>query len=196
MKEQSQLVRALGALLENSSLQHADGNGQGPTMRSNFVYGEDAEADTQTHLRQYWHTIRKRLWLIIGLVVIVSTIAAVKQAQLPDLYAARARVQVDTENYSPAMGASRGNSHYVESSFMDPEYFNTQMQILSSPTLLRRVVKTLDLEHNRTFLTPPVEPRSTWHSLLRMFGASAKAESGSRQQPQLVGNSDDALQST
>ena len=153
MKEQSQLVKALGNLLENSSLQNGDDNGN-LSMRSNFVYGDDLEGDGQTHLRQYWHTIRKRLWLIIGL-VIVSTVAAVKQAQLPDLYAARARVQVDTESYSPAMGASHGNSYYTESAFMDPEYFNTQVQILSSPTLLRRVVKTLDLEHNRTFLDSP-----------------------------------------
>ncbi|HEY6121520.1 MAG TPA: polysaccharide biosynthesis tyrosine autokinase [Pyrinomonadaceae bacterium] len=195
MKEQSQLIRALGNLLENSSLQNGDDNGN-LSMRSNFVYGDDLEGDGQTHLRQYWHTIRKRLWLIIGLVVIVSTVAAVKQAQLPDLYAARARVQVDTESYSPAMGASHGNSYYTESAFMDPEYFNTQVQILSSPTLLRRVVKTLDLEHNRTFLTPPSESRSTWHSLIRMFGASQKTESSSTLPPQLVANSTEPLQST
>ena len=68
------------------------------------------------------------------------------------MYQARARVQVDTETYSPALGASRGNSYYIDNSYMDPEYFNTQVQILSSPTLLRRVAKTLDLEHNSNFL--------------------------------------------
>jgi capsular exopolysaccharide synthesis family protein len=53
---------------------------------------------------------------------------------------------------------------------MDPEYFNTQVQILSSPTLLRRVAKTLDLEHNQNFLDYRVQNRSTWQNLKRMAG--------------------------
>ncbi len=70
------------------------------------------------------------------------------------------------------MGASKGGSYYVDN-YMDPEYFNTQVQILSSPTLLRRVAKTLDLEHNQTFLegtgAEPLhleEPQTHgWHSM-------------------------------
>jgi capsular exopolysaccharide synthesis family protein len=53
---------------------------------------------------------------------------------------------------------------------MDPDYFNTQVQILSSSTLLLRLAKTLDLEHNRNFLKAPPENRSTLQNLLRMFG--------------------------
>jgi len=121
-------------------------------------------------LRDYWRTIRKRLWLIVGLALIVSTIAALRQAKQPDIYQARARVQVDTESYSPALGASKGNDYFVDKSYMDPEYFNTQVQILSSPTLLCRVAKTLDLEHNRTFLDGPVDKGSTLQSLLSMLG--------------------------
>jgi len=40
------------------------------------------------------------------------------------------------------------------------------VQILTSPSLLRRVARTLDLEHNRTFLDGPAESRSTVQSLL------------------------------
>ncbi|HCX31395.1 MAG TPA: hypothetical protein DHU55_16740 [Blastocatellia bacterium] len=185
MKEPSDLAKALDIILKNSSLEPTNGSlRNGYATPPIVAYGEEASPEGEMHLRDYWQTIRKRLWLIIGLALIVSTIAALKQARQPDIYQARARVQVDTETYSPALGASRGGSYYVDNTYMDPEYFNTQVQIISSPTLLRRVAKTLDLEHNRTFLDSHVDNRSTWQSLMRMFGLgsnpknSAVAENG------------------
>jgi succinoglycan biosynthesis transport protein ExoP len=171
MKEPSDLVKALDLILKNSSLEPGNGSSRNGYATPPIVaYGEEASPEGEMHLRDYWRTIRKRLWLILGLTLIVCTIAALKQAQQPDMYQARARVQVDTESYSPALGASKGDSYYIDNSTMDPEYFNTQVQILSSPTLLRRVVSTLDLEHNRDFLDPKVENRSTWQRLRAMMG--------------------------
>ncbi|HEX9544117.1 MAG TPA: exopolysaccharide transport family protein, partial [Pyrinomonadaceae bacterium] len=171
MKEPSDLAKALEVILKNSALEPSNGSSRNGYATPPIVaYGDEASPEGEMHLRDYWRTIRKRLWLIIGLALIVATIAALRQAKQPDVYQARARVQVDTESYSPALGASKGNSYYVDNSYMDPEYFNTQVQILTSPTLLRRVAKTLDLEHNRTFLNGPVESRSTLQSLLGMLG--------------------------
>ena len=172
MKQTSDLAKALEVILKNASPEHANGNGHrnGYASQPIVVYGEENSPEGELHLRDYWRTIRKRLWMILGLAVIVSAIAAIRQADQPDIYQARSRVQVDTESYSPALGASKGGSFYVDNSYMDPEYFNTQVQIVTSPTLLRRVAKTLDLEHNRTFLDQRVEDRSTWQSLLRMGG--------------------------
>lgn len=177
MKEPSDLAKALDVILKNSSIEQSNGSYGGPYATPPIVaYGEEASPEGEMHLRDYWRTIRKRLWLIIGLAVIVATIAALRQARQPDVYQARGRVQVDTETYSPALGASRGNSYYIDNSYMDPEYFNTQVQILSSPSLLRRVAKNLDLEHNSNFLNSRVENPSTMQSLLRMFGFSKPAE--------------------
>ena len=178
MKEPSDLAKALEVILKNSSLEPTNGASRNGYATPPIVaYGEEASPEGEIHLRDYWRTIRKRLWLIVGLALIVSTIAALRQARQPDVYQARARVQVDTETYSPALGASKGNAYYVDNSYMDPEYFNTQVQILTSPTLLRRVAKTLDLEHNRTFLDGPVESRSTFQSLLGMFGLKQEKQS-------------------
>src|SRR5262245_35201210 len=172
MKEPSDLAQALDVILKNTAVDDVNRRRNGYATPPIVPYGEEAVGDGEIHLRTYWRPIRKRLWLIIGLALIVSTIAALKQARLPDLYSARARVQVDVENFSPALGASKGGTFIDTSSYMDPEYFNTQVQILSSPTLMRRIAKTLDLEHNRNFLNPHVEPRSTWRNVLRMFGFS------------------------
>lgn len=183
MKEPSELAKALDVILKNSALEHSNESQRNGHATSPIVaYGEEASAEGEMHLRDYWRTIRKRLWLIVGLAVIVSTIAALRQARQPDIYQARARVQVDTESYSPALGASTRSYYYGDNSYMDPEYFNTQVQILSSPTLLRRVAKTLDLEHNRTFLDARVENRSTWQSLMHMLGLGQKPKEPAKNQ--------------
>jgi len=175
MKEPSELAKALAVILKSSALEDADDSPRNGYATPPIVaYGEEAAPEGELHLRDYWQTIRKRLWLIIGLALIISTIAALRQARQPDIYQARGRVQVDTESMNPAMGASKGGYYYAESTYMEPDYFNTQVQILSSPTLLRRVARTLDLEHNRNFLNSRVAPRSTWQSLLRMVGLGAK----------------------
>ena len=173
MNEPSDSSKALDVVLRTSTPErvnesHRNGYATPPIV----VYGEEAGPEGELHFRHYWRTIRKRLWLIIGLAIIVATIAALKQSRQPDIYLAHARVQVDVESSNPAIGASKG--YYVDNTFMDPEYFNTQVQILSSPTLLRRVAKTLDLEHNGTFLNPLVENRSTWQNLMRVAGLGGK----------------------
>ncbi|HEY5884797.1 MAG TPA: polysaccharide biosynthesis tyrosine autokinase [Pyrinomonadaceae bacterium] len=171
MKEPSDLAKALDIILKNSALDRPNPE-NGYATPPIVAYGEEASPEGEMHLRDYWRTIRKRLWLILGLALIVGMIVTLRQARQPDIYQASARVQVDTESFSPATGASKGGSYFVDN-YMDPEYFNTQVQILSSPTLLRRVAKTLDLEHNQTFLDPRINNRSTWQNLKRMAGVGA-----------------------
>ena len=184
MKETTELAKALDVILKNSALEQTNGSQRTGYLTPPIVaYGEENSPEGEVHLRDYWHTIRKRLWLIVGLALIVSSIAAIKQARLPDVYEAHARVQVDAETFSPAMGASRGGGNIYVDPYMDPEYFNTQVQILTSPTLLRRVAKTLDLEHNSNFLNPPASNRSTWQSVLRMFGFERSGKEAGRKIP-------------
>jgi succinoglycan biosynthesis transport protein ExoP len=182
MKEPSDLAKALAIILKSSALEGANDSQRNGYATPPVAYGEEAGPEGELHLRDYWRTIRKRLWLIIGLALIISTIAALKQARQPDIYQARARVQVDTESVNPALGASKGGYYYSDNTYMDPEYFNTQVQILSSPTLLRKVARNLDLEHNRTFLNSRVATRSTWQNLVHMLGFGPKEKELSRPQ--------------
>src|SRR5687768_4143702 len=170
MKEPSDLAKALDVILKNSALERSNRPENGYATPPIVSYGEEASPEGEMHLRDYWRTIRRRLSLIIGLTLIVGMIVTLRQARQPDIYQACARVQVDSESFSPALGASKGGSYFVDN-YMDPEYFNTQVQILSSPTLLRRVARTLDLEHNQTFLH--TQNRSTWEALKRMAGFAA-----------------------
>jgi succinoglycan biosynthesis transport protein ExoP len=131
-----------------------------------YGYGPDDEGEV--HLLDYWRAVRKRLWLVLGIAALITALATVYVARKPDIYEASARVQVDTENNPMYAGKT---TPYIYSPVNDPAYFNTQLQILTSPGLLRRVVKTLDLEHNQAFLQPQSsQPHSTWKTITKMLG--------------------------
>jgi capsular exopolysaccharide synthesis family protein len=136
-----------------------------------YNYGVDPNAETEVHLLDYWRAIRKRLWLVIGIVTLITMLAVVYVARKPDLYEAQARVQVDLEE----SGNLVNNTRPLYGPTDDPIYFNTQLQILVSPGLMRRVVRTLDLEHNPDFFKG-AQRQSTWQTLLRMIGLGSKPQ--------------------
>src|SRR2546423_7848517 len=134
------------------------------------------------HLRDYWHAVRKRLWLVAGVVLLVTLLAALYMGRQPDVYVAQARVQVDLESAGPGIGSAKSQSVIINNPVSDPTYFNTQLQILTSPGLLRRVVKTLDLEHNPAFISPQPARRT---GLLGALGIGAAERPGQRAQEEL-----------
>ena len=140
-----------------------------PTPQS-YNYGVDPNADNEVHLLDYWRAIRKRLWMVIGVVALSTMLATVYVARKPDSYEAEARVQVNLEDTGGVANSSRPLYGPAD----DPIYFNTQLQILSSPGLMRRVVRTLDLEHNPDFFkgNPALRP-SMWQTMRRMVGLSS-----------------------
>jgi uncharacterized protein involved in exopolysaccharide biosynthesis len=148
-----------------------------PQPTSYGYSGGDIYGEEENHFKSYLRAVRKHLWLILGITLIVTSLVTISVARRPDIFAAQARVQVDLES-NPGSGAgSKNGTVVISNTTSDPAYFNTQLQNLTSLGLLRRVVKTLDLEHNQTFLSAGKEQnRSTWQSILRMFGLSKKEE--------------------
>src|SRR5688572_20204741 len=148
-----------------------------------YNYGVDPNAENDVHLLDYWRAIRKRLWLVLGIVALITMLAIVYVARKPDFYEAQARVQVDLED----TGALVNNTRPLYGPSDDPIYFNTQLQILVSPGLTRRVVRTLDLEHNPdSFKGDPAQRQSTWQTMLRMVGLGNKSsDAGSKPPDQL-----------
>jgi capsular exopolysaccharide synthesis family protein len=130
--------------------------------------------DDRVHLRDHWKAVRKRLWLVIGLAVLVTALATVMMLRRHNVYEATARVQVDLETANPYLNSSKSNSIVVSNQVNDPAYFNTQLQILAGPGLLRRAVTALDLEHNQTFLTK-MNRRPLWKNLERTVGLGGNA---------------------
>src|SRR5215211_2988901 len=129
----------------------------------------EMEGAEENHFREYLRAVRKHLWLIVAITLVVTAASAVYVAQKPDIYTAQTRVQVDLES-NPGAGSTKSGTIVINSQTSDPAYFNTQLQNLTSAALLRRVVKTLDLEHNQAFLRPSAgKNRTVWQNFLRML---------------------------
>ncbi len=132
-----------------------------------YNYGVDPNAETEVHLLDYWRAVRKRLWLVLGVVALITALTVLYVARKPDIYQASSRVQIDLENNAALIG----KTPYLFGPSNDPVYFNTQLQILESPGLMRRVVRSLDLEHNPDFFKGnSTQKRTTWQTVKGMFG--------------------------
>jgi capsular exopolysaccharide synthesis family protein len=156
---------------------------ESPSYRGSYGYGAE-NVESEVHLLDYWRAIRKRLWLVLGVSALLTTLSMIYVARKPDIYQASSRVQVDLES-NPMYGSN--NAPMILNPVSDPAYFNTQLQILTSPGLLRRVVKTLDLEHNKAFLRPQTsQQHSTWKTITQMLGVGGGDRKTSAQQPNVL----------
>ena len=158
---------------------------EAPGSPHSYSYGVDLNGDSEIHLLDYWRAVRKRLWLVLSIVALITMLSVIYVARKPDIYQANARVQVDLENSAALVG----KTPYVFGPTNDPVYFNTQLQILISPGLTRRVVKALDLEHNPDFFKGnSTQKRTTWQTIKGMIGF------GGRNQPENNARPKDELQ--
>lgn len=134
-------------------------------------YGSVNQDGEKTLLRSFFTTLYKHWLLILTLTLLVTAATIVYVAQKPDYYKSQARVQINAENNPAAGGRGGNNPIIVNNQGNDPAYFTTQLQILEGSGLLRRVIKTLDLEHNQNFLNPQYGKQlTTWQNVKKMFG--------------------------
>ncbi len=144
--------------------QIVSGTGRYPAYRE--TYAQDG-----LQLLDYWRAIRKRIWLVIGIAVLVTTLTAIYMARKPSIYSARAIVQVDLEQANQDLAMS---DRQRPLSNADPSYFNTQLQLLNSDTLLRRVIKEHNLDTNPEFQKAKNEgSTSPWRSMLKTIGLAS-----------------------
>ena len=109
----------------------------------------DAEFQDGMLLLDYWRAIRKRLWLVVGIAVLSTLLAAIYMAGKPNVFSATAVVQVDNEQVNPDVATSDRQRITANA---DPSYFNTQLSLLNSDSLIRRVIKEHSLDTNKDFL--------------------------------------------
>jgi len=142
-----------------------------PAANGGYGAYRDFNAHEGFQLIDYWRAIRKRLWLVIGIAVLLTTLTAIYMARKPDIFMAKAVVQVDLEQANPDLVTKDSRAPIVQS---DPAYFNTQLQLLFSDSLLRRVVKELSLDSNKEIqLARAEESVSPWRSMLKALGLAS-----------------------
>ena len=148
------------------------GTGRYPAYRETY-------AQEGFQLLDYWRAIRKRLWLVIGIAVLATTLAAIYMARKPNVYQATATIQVDLETTNPDLVTP---DRQRPLSNLDPSYFNTQLQLLGSDTILRRVIKEHSLDTNPEFRSPTEGGSGGLRSMLAAIGLASstppESESG------------------
>ncbi len=145
-----------------------------PAQPGGYGAYRELYAQEGMQLIDYWRAIRKRLWLVIGMTVLITTLTAIYMARRPNIYQATATVQVDLEQTNPDLVTS---DRRVSLSNPDPAYFNTQLQLLTSETLLRRAVKEMNLDSNKDFQAARAEESSSaWRSFLRTIGLASDSK--------------------
>jgi capsular exopolysaccharide synthesis family protein len=145
---------------------------QSPASNGGYGAYRELNAPEGFQLSDYWRAIRKRLWLVIGITVLLTTLSAIYMVRKPNIYQANAVIQVDLEQVNQELAMSDRRSG---SSNQDPSYFNTQLQLLNSETLLRRVVKDLSLDSNKEFQKAKTEESvSSFRALLKAVGLASE----------------------
>src|SRR5215212_2518589 len=86
-----------------------------------------SSAQEPAHLREYLAVVLKRKWLILSLMVVVTSLVAIQMYRLPSQYEAMATVQIEQKTKSP-LATNRGNDIIIRSN--DQNYWNTQLQKL------------------------------------------------------------------
>ncbi len=109
-------------------------------------YDRYGAAAIETSLRDYLFVILKRKWLILGVVLVITSMAAIQQYRQPSIYDGVAQLKIE-EKPPNILSSSQ-----IIITQRDPNFWGTQIKMLQNPTLARQVILTLDLPHNPNFL--------------------------------------------
>jgi polysaccharide biosynthesis transport protein len=118
--------------------------------KSYAKYGKYDTGVADTNFRQYLYIVLKRKWLIMSLVLIVTSLATIQAYREPSIYQAATTIKI--EQKSPSILQSQNGGIVIGQN--DPNFWGTQLKLLASPSLARQVVITLDLQHNKRFFGP------------------------------------------
>jgi capsular exopolysaccharide synthesis family protein len=99
-----------------------------------------------TTFRDYLFVVLKRKWLILSLVLVVTSLVTIQAFRAPSIYAGEAVIRI--EQKAPNVLQTK---EIVIAGQTDPNFWGTQLKLLENPALARQVVLTLDLQHNPAF---------------------------------------------
>lgn len=111
--------------------------------QSKRYYG--ASATDSIHLRDYLAVVLKRKWLILSLVVVITSLVTIQMYRIPPVYEAETTIQIE-----PKQNIIQSEKLILNTG-SDPNYWNTQLKLLENPQLARQVILTLDLQNNPAF---------------------------------------------
>jgi capsular exopolysaccharide synthesis family protein len=139
-----------------------------PGVLSTQVLNEDSD-EFNIDLMGLWHILLKRRWTIAATVGIVFVFALVASLMITPVYRATTSVQIDRE----LMNITKNDSNPMEGFINDPNYLNTQYQLLQSRELASRVLSDIGFQNKKRF--EQVFQPSTSSQIKSWFGTEDKS---------------------
>src|ERR1043165_5765521 len=121
-----------------------------------------------TTFRDYLFVVLKRKWLILSLVLVVTSLVTIQAFRAPSIYAGEAVIRI--EQKAPNVLQTK---EIVIAGQTDPNFWGTQLKLLENPALARQVVLTLDLKNNPAFFGGQAQG-GVFASLRRVFSKAKK----------------------
>src|SRR2546427_13217385 len=130
-------------------------------------YGANPEAN----FREYLFVVLKRKWLIMSLVLVITSLVTVQAYREPSIYEGRTIIQIQAKPQNVLATGTGGG--VIINAPSDPNFWNTQLRLLQNPVLARQVVLTLGLQNNPAFLGGQAQS-GVFDSLKRIFSREKK----------------------
>lgn len=166
-----------------SNLPSTDGksqnNSQLPVQQNNAgrlsvdVLSNQNNEEFNIDLLGLWHILLKRRWTIAATIGLCFILALVGSLLITPVYRATSTVQIDRE----LMNVTTNDAAPVTDYWMDPDYINTQYQILQSREMAERVLNDLGYQDEKRF--NQVFKPSTTNQIKSWFGGGSAAKKDS-----------------
>ncbi|MBI4469475.1 MAG: polysaccharide biosynthesis tyrosine autokinase [Acidobacteria bacterium] len=109
---------------------------------------EEEVVEREIHLLDYWRVIRKRKWIVLGVLLAVGAVTTVRMYRAPLVYEATSRILIN-EQGPLRLSNDREPQQVVLSN--DAQYLETQLNVLRSRVLAKRVIDRMALGRHREF---------------------------------------------
>jgi capsular exopolysaccharide synthesis family protein len=113
-------------------------------------YGEGGAGMVHRTFQDYLLILRERIWYIVVVFLVVFSSALVYTLSETKVYQSSATVQILRRDLTPMPGVQQ----VAESEIRSAEDLNTQIKVIESTTLIRRVAERLKGEELKQFLAP------------------------------------------
>src|SRR5690242_2312800 len=127
-------------------------------------------ANDPASVKDYLFIVLKRKWLILSLVLVVTSLVAIQSFRSPSIYEGETTIRIQEKKPSILQ-----TDKLIINGQNDPNFWGTQLKLLQNPALARQVVLTLDLPHNSSFFGNASQG-GFFDSLRRMFSKPKSKE--------------------
>lgn len=109
-------------------------------------------------IRKYLRILYKRRWLILGFMGVATLIGVIASYLMTPIYQSTATLQIDRE----AASVVQVEGLQTTENLGDPQFYQTQYELLQSRTLAEKAVASLGLADDQAFLVKTSQSPLTW----------------------------------